>query len=244
MQKMKFKILLLNIEYGLDLNGSLFEYLIKGHRYFRCRKPVQSRAYMGLQNILKREKPDVCCLVEVDKSHAAFLKSRDFPYVVMDNKYGKGTLTITPKFKKKCNAALSRVPFILKKHNLKHGIKKLVYELHFANGLTLFLVHLAVIRSAVRKKQLDDLVSIMAGKKNVIVCGDFNIYKGFKELDDFIKKTGLVLANKKTDATFPSVKPKRPLDVFLYSKEIEGVELKVLHDRISDHRPVLFSLNI
>jgi len=239
---MKFKILLLNIEYGLDLNGSLFEYFLKGYRYLRCRKRVQSRVYMGLQKILKREKPDVCCLIEVDERQKAYLKSRDYPDLATANKYGGWFMARLPKFAKKCHAVLAKEPFTVKKHYLKRGVKKLVYEIVLPNGVHLFIAHLAVLFSSVRQKQLEDLARFTAGKGKVIVCGDFNIYKGLNELDGFIKKTGYTLANKKSDKTFPAYRPKHPLDIFLHSKEIKEVELKVLHDQISDHRPVLLTV--
>ena len=81
-------------------------------------------------------------------------------------------------------------------------------------------------------------------KNQVIICGDFNVFKGLSELDHLVAGGNLKIINGPNDKTFPSYKPKNVLDIFICSKNIDVAELRVLTDvKISDHLPVILEIN-
>jgi endonuclease/exonuclease/phosphatase (EEP) superfamily protein YafD len=71
------------------------------------------------------------------------------------------------------------------------------------------------------------------------VAGDFNAFWGDRELDLFMGATGLVNANGKGLATFPSHAPRRQLDFILHSPEIRVTDFRVPPVRLSDHMPLI-----
>jgi endonuclease/exonuclease/phosphatase family metal-dependent hydrolase len=85
---------------------------------------------------------------------------------------------------------------------------------------------------------------MVAGRKNVIVCGDFNVFKGMNELHDLAEHAGLRIVNGHT-RTFPTVKPRKALDLFLCPKDMQNVSARVITDmKMSDHLPVLLEVGV
>lgn len=236
--KKPFKILLFNIGYCLGLDGSFWKYALHFYRYFFCSKKIKHRILNELALLIKKTNPDLCCLTEVDKRSK--ITNHLYPFHDMAIKYGKKSIIPSiPFFKGKCNGFLSKKNILFQKHYLARGGKKLVYELFLPDNLSVFLVHLS-LSSKMRKKQFEELGRLVHNKK-VIVCGDFNIWKGIKELDDFLLTHNLKMMGY---PTFPSHRPKKILDVFIYSRGLDVKKMTVLKDvRISDHLPVLLEIN-
>ncbi|MBI2638465.1 hypothetical protein HYW83_02640 [Candidatus Peregrinibacteria bacterium] len=233
-----FKILLFNISYCLGFDGSIWQYVLHFYRYFFCSKKIQRRVLNELALLMKKTNPDLCCLIEIE-SHQ--LEKHGYSFYDAATKYGKKSiLPLIPFFKGKCNGFLSKKNIPFQKHYLTRGGKKLVYELFLPGNLSVFLVHLS-LSSKMRKKQFEELGHFVHNKK-VIICGDFNIWKGIRELDDFLRMHDLKMMGY---PTFPAHRPKKILDVFVYSRNLDVKKITVFKEvKISDHLPVLLKISL
>jgi endonuclease/exonuclease/phosphatase family metal-dependent hydrolase len=83
-----------------------------------------------------------------------------------------------------------------------------VTEVRLADGLSLFVVHLAMSGRG-RRRQLTELVELVGRRERAIVCGDFNAYDGLAELETLTDATGLVVQNPGETV------PRRPLDTLV-----------------------------
>jgi len=238
---MIFKIFLFNMGYGLGLDGSVKNYATRWYRYLHCPRNTRENILKETKKLITANKPDVCCLIEIEGSHADFF-NKDLPYYDITNKYGsKSVLSKLPVFNNKSNAVFSNKKYKIKRRFLKNGTKKLLYEVSLPKDITLFTTHFSLSKN-IRKKQFIELKNLIKNKKKVIVCGDFNIFGGFKELDPLLSGTDLNIVGKKD--TFPACNPKKAFDLFLCSKNIPVKNCKVINKRLSDHLPVLLELKI
>lgn len=236
----KFKMLLLNLGYCTGLNGSLFQYLSNFYRYIFLPSKIEENVLHNLSQLIHEEHPDLICLIEIEQGkQISGVINKEYSFYDIETKYGKDSfLRKLPFFKNKSNAFLSRHKISFKKHFLKNGTKKLLYELSLPENIKLIFMHFSLSRK-VREKQFDELDLLFKNVKNKIICGDFNIFGGFSEIDRLIKKSKLRLAQK--EPTFPAFNPKRPLDLFLCSKNLK-IKTRVLNKQLSDHLPVLMEL--
>ena len=122
-------------------------------------------------------------------------------------------------------------------------MKKLVYEIELTKDISVLLSHFA-LRKRARHRQLRELQHLIQRRKHVILCGDFNIFDGLHELEDFIEECGLTIVNTLKDVTFPAAHPLKALDLFLCSSGMKIEDLRVLHPKASDHLPVLLKVRI
>lgn len=102
-------------------------------------------------------------------------------------------------------------------------------------------VHLDFSRASVRKRQVDELVDHLSGRKGpLVVMGDFNADWSDEEGPPRRLATRLKLRAYRPEATdMPTFGAKRRLDWILVSSPLEMVEYKTLPDPISDHRAVV-----
>ena len=241
------KIMFYNIAYGTGLNGSWKQYLSQSWRFLW----LPLKAMKQMVEALKKEKPDVLCLAEVDsgsfrnrfRSQAKQLaKKLKLPFFKTETKYDHHSAwQLMSLIRKQHDAILSNKKGRFKRHQLKSGMKKLVQEF-IVDGVSIFTVHLAVLSQRVRKKQLSELSGILKNcSRPYLVCGDFNIYKGLGELHDFIRQTGLKRVTK--HPSFPSFSPKHCLDLFFASPDVKIKKTGVLNITYSDHLPVWVEIN-
>jgi len=106
-------------------------------------------------------------------------------------------------------------------------------------------VHLAVSRKGVRKRQSDELVRRLEGRNRpLVLMGDFNCGYGGREQTLAVLMERLHLhayaPSAKDLCTFPLFN--RRLDWILISPELEFVDYRTLSDVVSDHRPVVATL--
>jgi len=102
-----------------------------------------------------------------------------------------------------------------------------------------FIVHLSIFAKR-RKDQLIELGNLVNNcKKPVIVCGDFNVFYGSRELNEFLAITRLRSANLSNVFTFPSRKPMWELDYIFHSTSITIDHMEVPRIRLSDHLPLI-----
>lgn len=113
---------------------------------------------------------------------------------------------------------------------------KLVIEFHVGK-YSIFMVHLGLLSSSLRQRQMNELTEILKEcDRPYIVCGDFNIYKGLSEVNYFIKRNGLKLVG--SGATFPSINPRRRIDLIMVRDSIRIKAAGVYHVLFSDHLPI------
>jgi endonuclease/exonuclease/phosphatase family metal-dependent hydrolase len=123
------------------------------------------------------------------------------------------------------------------------GFKRLVIELEL-DEFTIFLVHLS-LKYRQRHNQLQDLhYMVKDAKKPVIVAGDFNAFRGDRELESFLAATGLRNTNGKGKPSHPSRSPRRQLDYIFCSREIAASGFHVPQVKLSDHAPLICDFRI
>lgn len=247
----KFKILLLNLEYCLDVKASVFGIAARGYRYLFCPKKTQKRTLNHLNRLIHKIQPDLCCFVEIDRGSRISnrinqinkLTNGSYHFHSIENKYKpKGLLRRLPFFCSQCNGFLAKKDLPHKTFFLKKGLKKLVYQIQINSDTALFLVHFSLSKK-IRKAQLLELEKLLPNAQKLILCGDFNIFRGMKEINWFIEKNNLKVINPASQKTFPSHKPKKNLDLFLASKNLNIAGFNVLSNvKISDHLPVLMEI--
>lgn len=236
------KILLYNIGYSTGLKGSIKEYFLKCWRYLWS----SGQTLKGIIEFFQRQNADIICLLETDvgsfrnrfRSQVKLIANKlVLPFYHHALKYGpKSWVRFFPTLRKQHDAILSKIKGSVTRHYLKSGTKKLVLEFRVA-GISIFVVHLGLLRSNLRKRQMAEMTKILKKcDQPYMVCGDFNIFKGLDEVKDFLKKNGLRIINE--DATFPSVKPKRQLDLIMACEAIPVKGAGVVQVPYSDHLPV------
>ncbi len=235
-----------NIAYGTGMNGSWKRYISESWRFFW----LPFNYLKGIVETLKKENPDVLCLVEVDsgsfrnrfRCQAKHLAGKLLlPFYDTKAKYRNWSIwKFMTMIRKQHDAILSRRQGEFRQHFLKSGMKKLVQE-YVVEGVSIFTVHLAVLSERVRKKQMIELAEILKKcPRPHLVCGDFNIHKGLNELKDFVRQTGLKRVTN--TPTFPSISPSRYLDLFFASPGLRIKNAGVIPVEHSDHLPVWVEL--
>ncbi|MCD4705440.1 hypothetical protein K8R66_05185 [bacterium] len=237
----KFKVLLTNFEYGRGMDGSLKDWLLKGYRSFFVPQLIENKILDKFKKIIVRENPDLICINEIKKNQISKLVDKRYQYYDIDIKYGlESKLRTTIFHKNNCNAFLSQHKLNFKKKFLKNGTKKLLYEIDLPDNIKIACFHFSLKRKT-RQKQFKEIYEIYKNHPSKIICGDFNILYGFKELDDFIKQSGLKFAHQKP--TFPSPQPSKFFDLVLYSPNL-NIQTKILPDIFSDHLAVMIEIKL
>jgi hypothetical protein len=238
------KILLYNSGYATGLDGSLKSYLLHFLRYIYTPKKVVRDVISSIDSLVNIKKPDVCCLVEIRRVGKFIRRLWEYPFHEFANKYGARSLRRhMPFFRKNSIGFFSDKYLPFHKHYLHCGAKKLIYEIALNHETSLIMGHLS-LRKRTRRKQLCEIKEMIGKRKHVILCGDFNIFKGLSELEDLIKECGLRIVNTLNDVTFPASHPDRALDLFLCSEGIRIESLEVLPVKASDHLPVLLEVQL
>ena len=236
------KILLYNIAYSTGLKGSLRDYFLKFWRYLWARKKTLKK----IAEFLQEQKADIVCLLEIDagsirnrfQSQVKMLADRLFcPFYFSKPKYHPRSINrLIPTIRKQHDAILSMKKGYHRVHYFRKGTKKLIQEFIVEN-ISIFLVHLSLLRKKLRKSQLKELTKILKKcPREYIICGDFNIFKGLAEIQDFVKENNLYLVKKQ--ATFPSIKPRKQLDLILAKDTVAVKDSGVVQVPYSDHLPV------
>lgn len=205
--------------------------------------------------IIKRENPDVCCFLEINKgalNRACVNQMKElsslvqYPFSDMEVEYpARSIFRHLPFFGSNCSGVLAKKTFEIKKHFFRKIAKGLVYEVLLDGKISLFFAHFS-LWDWVRKLQYERIGRILLERKEeggeVILCGDFNIFWEHDDFQKFLKSAGLSVVNKSSDKTFPAYKPKDVIDLFLVSGGVKVKSLKVLHDQFSDHLPVVIEI--
>ena len=240
-RKPKFRVLLMNLGYGTELDGSLWGYLTRWYRYLYTPQRIIREVRRSVYALLNRERPDLCCFVEIHHRHGFVPHPRAYASHI-DNKYGRfSILRHLPFFRDNCNGFYSHRRLHFTKRYFKAGTKKLLYDIDVGNGFSLLLAHFSLRRDT-RRRQFRELENIIGNRRNVILCGDFNIFRGIGELRRLSEDCGLQVVDAHR-ATFPTVHPRKTIDLFLCPKRLHSVSARVMEDvRVSDHLPVMLEV--
>ena len=246
------RLICYNIEYCEGMEGLWYQYL-EFWRFFFPPKNLDQK----IVDALKKLKPDVLSLVEVDTG--SFRAKKD-EVVFFEEKLGmssfvekikypfKGWLKLfhyVPILNKQANAIISKYQISKVRYHLFHeGMKRVVIQadIHCPKKVTLLLAHLA-LRGNTRAKQIKELTKIINRIKNpVLLMGDFNTFRGEEELKQLMQETHLkdkIRLNKYSlRLTQPTWHPLRRLDYVLYSSKIKVHKYNVLNFPFSDHMPL------
>ena len=233
----------MNLGYATGLNGSLWSYFTQWYRYLYTPQRIIRQVRHSIYTLLNRVHPDLCCFVEIHHKHG-FVPHPHAYTSHIDNKYGRFSwLRYLPFFRDNCNGFFSHKPLHFHRRYFTNGAKKLIYDIDLGNGLKLLLVHFS-LRSDTRRLQCRELKAILRGRTNTIVCGDFNIFRGTRELHALAEACGLQIVNAH-HPTFPAVRPRKALDLFLCPKAMHRVSARVFNDvKVSDHLPVMLEVGV
>ena len=242
------RFLIYNIAYGTGGPAGMSENILTVHRYLRTKR----KHLEGVIDYIASCDADVVGLVEVDTgsfrtnyvNQAQQIASALKQYQHCAVKYAPNSLTRKiPILRQQSNVFLTkkqRLPCAF--HYFPVGLKRLVLELE-VDGIRLFLLHLALGKYS-RKYQLDYLKEVIPQNVPVLIGGDFNLFKGTRELDHFMEIFSLRSANDLNLPTFPSWKAEKQLDYILYSKQIRPLSFEVGEAKCSDHLPILFDFEL
>jgi endonuclease/exonuclease/phosphatase family metal-dependent hydrolase len=242
------RFLLYNIRYAAGI-GRQFHLPVPYSGYFK-----NTNEHLGkIVDFIKSVNPDVMGLVEVDsgsyrsdKNNQAESIAREMSYNhIYQSKYSNGSMARKlPVLNKQGNAILTGQEIKSQRfHYFREGIKRLVIEVEM-EAFSVFLVHLS-LKFRHRQYQLQDLHQMIENvKKPVIVAGDFNVFRGDRELQLFLAATGLKNANGNGQPSHPSRSPRRQLDYIFYSPEIYATEFQIPEIKLSDHAPLVCDFQI
>ncbi len=234
------RFVLYNLRYGTGIGH--FQFPWSG--YFQN----TTRNFARISAFLRQCQPDIVGLIEVDagsyrssrRNQAEELAETLGHYHVYELKYARHSPWLrVPVLNKQVNALLTRATIKTRRfHYFDRGVKRLIIELEI-DGLTIFLVHLALTFRA-RHDQLLNLYSLIKPMRTpCIVAGDFNLFLGDKEIHLFLEASGLCNANHNDRGTFPSWRPRRQLDFILHSPDIVVSHFETPAVRYSDHLPLI-----
>lgn len=210
-------------------------------------------------DVIKKEKPDVCCLLEINTGALNRMcvnqmkelvsevnKDVSYPFSETRVKYSHNSiLRKLPLFSSNSSGILARKSFEVKIHSFEKSAKGLVYEIILKDKLTLFFAHFS-LWNWIRRIQYQELLKIILKRKtegfDVILCGDFNLFGGQEDSEKFLQDSELILVNKASDKTFPACGPKRVIDLFLVSKEVNVKNIHAVKKVFSDHLPVVLDI--
>lgn len=246
------KILFSNLGYARGIDGSLWHHVSRFGRHFYCPVPPQQLVLSQLKEIITREEPDLCCFVEIDQGarHSSHfnqmeaLRDETYSHNDISNKYGTDHwFSRLPFHGSKCNGFLARNEYNFEKLFFRVGRKRLIYRIILPGGIAVYFAHFS-LKAPVRVKQFEELQDILLhdGRPSIVLA-DFNIFKGFSEIDSLLKNTDMRLLNREGEYTFTFHKKRHILDLCLASADIaERVDLKIIPQPFSDHAALFLEL--
>lgn len=251
----QWRILLSNIGYARGIGGSALDHSRYFYRYLWCSPATQLAALGHLREIIMREQPDVCCLIEIDQGslntgwvdQIQHLIHAEYGYFDVENKYGRRSiLRRMPVSDGKSNAFLAREPLAFEKTFMSAGVKRLVYRIRLRDGLHLIFAHFS-LRYGRRRLQFQQLAKLVAETEgDVIVMGDFNIFRGHVEIQPLLEATGLKLLEAAEGVpTFRFSDREMVLDLCMVSPGLaEASRVRVIEQPFSDHNALLLDVKV
>jgi endonuclease/exonuclease/phosphatase family metal-dependent hydrolase len=242
------RLLLYNIRYGVG-NGTSSPVPLPGARYLFAEAAELKR----ISDFIGSQDPDIVGLIEVDigslrsgrVNQAEKIAAELGHYTCYENKYAENSFNqMLPIVRKQANALLASPRVHGERfHYFDTGIKRLIIELELDN-VAIFLVHLS-LKYRHRQMQLRHLYElVMKAEKPVIVAGDFNTFWGEDEIFLFMKATGLNNANKESQPSYPTRRPRQELDFILHNHDIDITHFEIPQVPFSDHLPLICDFEV
>ncbi len=247
------RILFSNMGYARGIDGSLWHHMSRATRLLYVSHAAQEKVMRQLKDIIDRERPDLCCLVEIDRGspHSGGLNQlealldMDYRHHDIADKYGADSmLGRMPLHEGKSNAFLARADLPFERLYFTRGVKRLIYKIGLAPGLTVLFAHFS-LKAAVRARQMAemrDLVGRIGG--DVMVLADFNIMRGFGELEPLVRDGGLRVLNREDEPTFIFHRRRLALDLCLCTPGLAShCAVRVIPQPFSDHAALLVTVD-
>ena len=212
----------------------------------------------AVESMISRESPDVVALQEADAPSAWSGRFDHVDYLARASGYGWGVHATHAKGVGLAygTAVLSRLPledsgavtFDRAAAALPKGFSIATLRWREAGlDIDVVSVHLEPLRATVRRRQAEQLVSVLAGRQRpLVLMGDFNTdWDGsdgaLRLLSD---ELGLTAYSPSADGmvTFPRLG--RRLDWILISRPLSFDGFRVLEDPVSDHRAVVAEIGL
>jgi endonuclease/exonuclease/phosphatase family metal-dependent hydrolase len=242
------RLLLYNIRYGVG-NGTASPVPLPGARYLFAEAAELKR----ITDFIGAQDPDIVGLIEVDTgslrssrvNQAEKIAAELGHYTCYENKYAEDSFNqMLPIVRKQANAFLAAPRVHGERfHYFETGIKRLIIELELDN-VAIFLVHLS-LKYRHRQMQLRHLYElVMKAEKPIIVAGDFNTFWGEDEIFLFMKAAGLNNANRESQPTYPTRRPRQELDFILHSHDIDISHFEIAQVQFSDHLPLICDFEV
>lgn len=241
------RIVYANLGYSRAIDGSLGHHVRRVHRHLFTTERVQRRALAHVRGRLDALRPDLACFVEIDRGsfnngfldQTRLLADERHTTVRIDNKYGSDKrfrrLSVS---RGKSNAFLAARPLRYAARYLSAGKKRLVYDIEM-EGVRVLVAHLS-LRYRIRCLQICELAAwIEEGDRPTVVVGDFNLFRGARELEPLLASGRLVHANEHSGPTFRLGPYRATLDTCLVSRDLIGeCRLSILDQPFSDHQMI------
>jgi len=242
------KFMFFNMAHGINPSGSPFSQI-------RQILPVKKGWLADFSSNVASIRPDVLALVETDAGSLRTWGVNQPEYIAKEHgydyafypKYNGTFLESFPIYRKHGSAVLYKKGMNVKNSAfyLDHGFKRVVINSNITfndKPLSLYTLHMS-IRKRVRELQLGQLADAVLkdNTKKKLIVGDLNTFSGNGELDNFLSKTGMVLAGD-TTPTYPAWNPRFKLDHLITSKGIAVKNFKVENMLLSDHLAFSFEI--
>jgi len=246
------KILFINLGYARGIGGRLAEHIRYAHRHFYCSPIIQKEALRQFNELIVKEKPDVCCLVEINRGsfasagfdQLAALINETYSFSDIENKYAQGSfLRSFAMTSGNCNAFIAKRKYNFEKLFFTRGMKRLVYKICLDKDLTLFFAHFS-LKKTIRAQQIIEARNLMSKTPGeVIFLGDFNILSGLHEINPLLDQGRFILLNRDDHPTFFFHKQEKILDLCVCSPSLaEKTALKILPQSYSDHAALIVDI--
>jgi endonuclease/exonuclease/phosphatase family metal-dependent hydrolase len=246
------KVLFSNLGYATGINGALLQHVARSYRHVFQPMKLQRAVLSQFMEVVEREKPDLCCLIELDRGsmHSGFFNQMDallsdaYHFHDVADKYGPGSrLSQLPFHAGKSSGILASTSFEFEYRHFVHGAKRLIYHVKLASDLTLLFTHFS-LNAKTRQKQfgeMREMIDSLTG--NVIILADFNTLNGLRELGPLLSRGDLELMNSPDEPTFTFHRWHHVLDLCLCSRSIRpDLSLKVISQPFSDHDALLVTV--
>lgn len=239
------RIVYANLGYSRDIDGSIGHHIRRVHHHIFTPRDAQMRSLNFVKETLRGLKPDLTCFVEIDRGSLTngffdqlpVLREEHHETVQIDSKYA-----LDRQFRRfsisrgKSNAFLASRPLEFEARYLDHGTKRLVYDIDMS-GIRVLIVH-ASLRHRVRERQFAQLAEWTAERDvPTVVLGDFNIFRGGRELRPMLRGGAFVHLNEQMEPTFRLGPYQASLDNCLVSGDIaSSCRLEIINQPFSDHQ--------
>lgn len=242
------KIFFQNIAHGINPSKSYLS-------HYKWVKKIDSKWLDRYLKNLRKIKPDIVCLAEVDSGsvrsqsvnharHFARMLDCEFSFY---HKYEGTIARYLPIIRKHGAAVIYKKELNMETKPLyfSKGYKRLCIKAVLDSGsekVSLYLLHLS-LRKNIRKYQFSQLKKAVKKDKNrkKVIFGDFNLFGGAKELRKLVEGTDLKV-HRNAEPTYPAWKPRVKLDWVIHSKDTKIKNFKVEKVLLSDHLALSFEI--